>query len=88
MTIGVWTEQPLQKAIRQNRLKLFCFLTILGGQWNTSSSPTDDAMGDLIDKIEAKQIHLDRENAFIWYSISLTILGDSEYAGQFYNFYT
>ena len=81
---GVWVEQPRQKAIRRNQLKLFCFLNILGGHWNTSSSSTDDAMGDLIDKIEAEEIHLNRENAFIGYPISAIILYGFLYAKPFY----
>ena len=41
-------------------------------------------MGDLIDKIEAEEIHLNRENAFIGYPISAIILDGFLYAKPFY----
>jgi len=65
----VWFEQPMEKALSENKLGKLCFLHFLGGHWSTQNQENVSIINSLLLKLIFKEISFEDSGIFVKWCI-------------------
>jgi len=62
--VKVWSEQPMHKTVKQNKIRRLCFYKTIGGQWGASDG-NKSVIWLVLDQLEGDKLNLNDCNEFV-----------------------